>query len=480
MSLGALNRRVAEDLAFLNLPSARWMPDRTVDGQPLLDVAIVGGGMAGLAAAAAIRNAGMGVVGFDARPEGEEGPWATTARMRTLRSPKQLTGPAIGIPSLTFRAWFEAQFGRAEWDALDKIPRLMWMDYLRWYRTVLDLDIRNGHRVTLIRLAADHVALEIETPAGAQAVRARRAVLATGRDGLGGPTVPDLARDLPREVWAHSADRNDYDALRGKRVAVIGGAASSMDSAGTALEAGAASVDLLIRREEVPRINRGKGMGNPGMVAGFRHLPDEWRWRIQGYLAAQQTPPPRGSVQRVAAFPNARFWQGCALVSARMEGREVVLDTTRGTMRFDFVIFATGFRVDWAQKPFLAEIADCALTWGERAQRAGDPRPEGWEPGLAAMPVLGPAFQFTPKEPGACPGLERVHALVYPAVMSHGAVSGDIPAISDGALRLADGLAGLFYVEDIATHFRRGQEYAEPEIFGDEWTPVPREVMAQG
>ena len=480
MSLQALNEQVAEQLDFLTLPAPRWLPDLDIDGEPLLDVAIIGGGMAGIAAAAAIRNMGIGVVNFDARPEGEEGPWATTARMETLRSPKQLIGPALGIPALTFRAWFEAQFGRAEWDALDKIPRLMWMDYLRWYRQVLKLDIRNEHRVTLIRLHADHVALDMDTPSGPRSVLARRVVLATGRDGLGGPTVPDLAHDLPRDRWAHSAHRNDYGDLHGKRVAVVGGAASSMDSAGTALEAGAEFVDLLIRREEVPRINRGKGMGNPGMVAGFQHLPDAWRWRIQGYLAAQQTPPPRGSVLRVARNPNARFWQGCALLSARMEGNEVVLETSRGTMRFDFVVFATGFRVDWEQKPFLAEVAACALTWGERAARAGEPRPKGWEAGLAAMPVLGPAFEFQPKEPGACPGIERIHGLVYPAVMSHGPVSGDIPAISDGALRLADGLAGLFYVEDIDTHFERGLTYAEPEIFGDEWTPVPREIMAEG
>ena len=46
----------------------------------------------------------------------------TYARMETLRSPKQLTGPAYGMASLTFRAWFTAQFGEDAWEALDKIP----------------------------------------------------------------------------------------------------------------------------------------------------------------------------------------------------------------------------------------------------------------------------------------------------------------------------------------------------------------------
>ncbi|EPN68135.1 hypothetical protein A245_04670, partial [Pseudomonas syringae pv. actinidiae ICMP 19096] len=75
--------------------------------------------MAGLALAAELRHLGVAAVIFDQSPAGFEGPWATTARMETLRSPKQLTGPALGLPALTFRAWYEAQFGADGWAALD-------------------------------------------------------------------------------------------------------------------------------------------------------------------------------------------------------------------------------------------------------------------------------------------------------------------------------------------------------------------------
>ncbi|WP_199286121.1 hypothetical protein [Paracoccus suum] len=238
-----------------------------------------------------------------------------------------------------------------------------------------------------------------------------------------------------------------------------------MDSAGTALEAGATSVDLLIRRAEIPRINRGKGMGNAGAVAGYASLPDDWKWRINSYVAREQLPPPRGSMLRVSAFPNARFRQGSALVSAEMVGDEVLIQTTRGPVRCDFVIFSTGFKVDWAARPYLSEIAACARSWADRGM------PADADPGLAALPDLGQAFEFLPREPGACPGLQRVHCFCYPAVMSHGTVSGDIPAISDGALRLSQGIAASLYVEDVETHFARGQAYSELEIFGDEWTP---------
>ena len=87
-------------------------------------------------------------------------------------------------------------------------------------------------------------------------------------------------------------------------------------------------------------------------------------------------------------------------------------------------------------------------------------------------PDLGAGFEFQEKTPGECPGLSRIHCFCYPAALSHGTVSGDIPAISDGAKRLAKSIAAHFYKEDIAAHFDRMQSYAEPELLGDEWTPA--------
>jgi FAD-dependent urate hydroxylase len=123
---------------------------------------------------------GVSVTIFDRAEPGLEGPWVTTARMETLRSPKQLTGPALGLPALTVRAWYEAQFGISAWQALDKIPRPQWMDYLRWYRRVMALDIRNQHEVLSIDASApEHIALQLRPPSGEELIRARRVVMAT-------------------------------------------------------------------------------------------------------------------------------------------------------------------------------------------------------------------------------------------------------------------------------------------------------------
>ncbi|VVE48219.1 FAD-dependent urate hydroxylase [Pandoraea pneumonica] len=470
IGLPALETRLRQDLAWLELPAKRWVPARTQDGQPVLDVAIIGGGMAGLAAATSLTHLGVGAVIFDQSPRGFEGPWATTARMETLRSPKQLTGPALGLPALTFRAWFEAQFGLDAWEALDKIPRLQWMDYLRWYRDVLAIDVRNDHRITAITPRADGlVALSVTSPAGDTTVYARHVVLATGRDGLGGATVPAFARELPRRFWAHSSDEMDYATLRGKRVGVIGAGASAMDSAATALEAGAASVDLLIRRADIPRINKGKGAGNPGLTHGHVNLPDEWKWRIRHYVNAQQVPPPRGSTLRVSRHANARFNLGAPILDVTPVGDELHVRTAKGTFVLDFLVFATGFRIDIASRPEFAPFAQYVRKWSDRySPAAGDEDVE-----LSDSPDLGPTFEFLEKTPGSCPGLDRIHCFCAPATLTHGALSGDIPAVSEGAKRLAQGLAGTFYREDVEHHYANMEAYAEPEVYGDEWTPAP-------
>lgn len=468
IGLAALQARLAFELEALQLPAARWTPVLERDGRAVADVAIVGAGMAGLALAAALRFKGLDVRLYDEAPAGWEGPWATTARMETLRSPKQLAGPALGIPSLTFRAWFEAQWGRAAWDRLDKIPRLQWMDYLRWYRQVLGIDVLNGHRVTDLQPQADGlVALQIEADGRVLTAHARRLVLATGRAGLGGPALPRFVQGLPRARWAHSSDELDHATLQGLRVGVVGAGASAMDSAATALEAGAAAVHLLVRRPDIPRINKGKGAGHPGFVHGHVRLPDAWKWRIRHYINVQQVPPPRNSTLRVSRHPNAHFHLGCAVQGVAEAGGALRVDTSQGPIALDFLIVATGFVVDWAQRPMLRHIAPHVRLWQHRWQPpAGDEDAE-----LSASPDLGPAFEFQPRDGASCPGLERVHCFCYPAALSLGVITGDIPAISEGAQQLATALAGLLYAEDIALHFERMQAFAEPEVFGDEWTP---------
>lgn len=467
--LAVLEARLRQDLQWLGLPARRWVTPRA--DAAVLDTAIIGAGMAGLAVAASLTHLGIQAVLFDRAPAGFEGPWATTARMETLRSPKELTGPALGLPALTFRAWYEAQFGTDGWRALDKIPRLQWADYLRWYRRVLMLDVRNEQTVRQVQPRGDGL-VQIDLVDGSAGDRpyrvlARHVILATGRDGLGGPWVPDWAHALPRDRWMHSGEDWDGEALRGLRVAVVGAGASAMDAAATALEHGAARVDLLIRRRDLPRVNKGKGAGSAGMAHGFWTLPDVWKWRFRRYINVQQVPPPHGSTLRVSRHANAHFHLGAAALGAQLRSDgSLRIETARGPLTADRMIFCTGFRSNWALRPEFAGFAPCVRLWRDRFAVAD----EDADAELAEAPDLGPNFEFQPKTPGACPGLDRVHCFNYAATLSHGAATGDIPQITEGAQRLARGIAATLLADDVPSHFEAMERFAEPELFGDEWT----------
>ncbi|CAO3411782.1 NAD(P)-binding domain-containing protein [Azospirillum largimobile] len=461
-SLEELEARIARDLDLLTLPPADWVPAR--DG--VLDVAIVGAGMAGLTAAFALRKVGISNIRlFDRAPAGREGPWATYARMETLRSPKTLTGPALGFANLTFRAWFEAQFGRTAWDALFRIPRLQWLDYLTWYRRVTGAPVQNDTALTAVTGDADGVTLDLDAPEGRQRVRARRVILANGRDGLGGPFVPAFWKAVDKRFWSHAHEPIDFDGLKGRTVAVLGAGAGAVDNAAEALERGAAKVYMLIRRAELPRINKSLGAGHPGIVLGFHTLSDERRWAYNQYIADTGVPAPHNSMLRCSRHPNFRLLTSCPVEAAEADGDRLVLRTGRGTVTVDHVILATGFSVDWAQRPELAEIARHTLLWRDRYVLPGH---EGSE--FALHPYLGADFEFLERIPGEAPWLNRIHAFNYAAVLSHGKVTGDIPGISAGAERLADSITAALFTEDYDYHWQRLIDFETPELLGDEWT----------
>lgn len=465
--LAALEARIKQDLEWLALPAKRWLPQQS-DAQAQ-NVVIIGAGMAGLAAAFALRLQGIDAVLYDKAPKDFEGPWATTARMETLRSPKHLTGPALDIPSLTFRAWYEAQFGLEAWNTLDKIPRLQWAAYLRWYRQVLALDVRNEHALTGLNLQdPQRVELTFSHQGEIRRVSARKVILAIGMDAFGGPAIPDFVSDVPKQYWAHSEEAIDFAALAGRRVAVVGGSATAMDVSATALEAGAAGVELLIRRPDFPRVNLSKGAGNPGFESGYFNLPDEWKWRLAQHIATVQTPPPHGSTLRVSRHPNAWFNFNAPVerVETRQEG--IVVHTPQGEVPVDFLILATGYALDWHARPEFHALVDQVKTWGDAWQPPADKQ----NAQLESYPYLGADFAFQAKHSDSPSSLARVHCFSHPALLSNGHVVGLIPGISQGARTLAQHISGQLYFEDREHHYQAIIHYDDPELLGDEWQPA--------
>ena len=315
------------------------------------DVLIIGAGLSGLCTAAAPRFLGVNDVEvLDRAPAGLEGPWITSARMNTLRTPKEATGPPLGVPSLTPRAWYARALAPRP-EKVERIPRSTWMEYLVWYRRVLGLPVRNGVTV----------------------------------------------------------------------------------------------------RAAMPRIDKFSGVGSRGTVLGFQALPIATRAAVFAMDQQAQLPAPRASVLRVSRHANARFHFGCPIEQMAEQGDTVELTTPRGTARFDYVILATGFTVDAAQRPELAALAPHLLLWRDLQQQPG------------SNPVLGAAFELKQRSPA------------YPRLRLRGGgharqADSGIPSISDGARRLTQGLVASLFAEDQDEFLARFAAYDTPELLGDEWT----------
>ncbi|MGL1765620.1 hypothetical protein ACSTIG_23675, partial [Vibrio parahaemolyticus] len=88
----------------------------------------------------------------------------------------------------------------------------------------------------------------LEGPDGSWVLLARHVVLATGIEGAGGRHVPALLDGLPADRVHHTHDAIDFAALAGKRIGILGAGTGAFDNAATALEHGAASVDVHMRR----------------------------------------------------------------------------------------------------------------------------------------------------------------------------------------------------------------------------------------
>lgn len=279
MTLAQHEARIAHDLECLGIGGTSCTSPQVRDNQHVYDVVIVGAGQSGLGAAFGLmRERLSNILVLDENPAGYEGPWETYARMMTLRTPKHLTSIDYGIPSLTFRAYWEAIHGPAGWEEIDKIPRREWMDYLRWYRRILGLPVRNDSKVVLVDPVEPGI-FRLKLADGGD-VLTRKVVLATGIQGGGQWQVPAIVSDVPRDRYAHTSAAIDFAALRGKRIAILGGGASAFDNAQHALSEGVAEVHVFVRRKELPSVNPIRFMEAKGIIPRFPALPDDVKYVI--------------------------------------------------------------------------------------------------------------------------------------------------------------------------------------------------------
>lgn len=439
-----------EALRLLGPNPANWIPDPVgIDH----NIAVIGGGQTGAAFAFAFRRAGIGKVSVidEAESEDKAGIWLTAARMNLLRTPKSLTGPELGIAALGFQAWFEARHGQAAYAAIDRIPRLDWAAYLKWYRHFLGIEIRYGVRLLRIEPADGHFRLHLETNGEPSIETARKVILATGFTGNGGAYVPPFLTALPRGCYAHTQDAIDFAALRGKTVGVVGAAAAAFDAAGVALEAGAAEVHLFARRNTIAATPITRSRGYPGAYDNYRSLPDAIRWHQAVRFRQAGSTPTTDAIQRAVAFPNFHLHLSAPWTGAGFADGRIVADTATGAFHCDFAIAGTGYFVNPSARPEIAAFADRILLWKDRytppAAEADDY--------LGLHPCLGLAHEYQEKTPGEAPYLRDIHVHNPAGFVSFGLPIGDVPSMKRDIPTVVARISQDLFHADIALHEQR-------------------------
>lgn len=413
----------------------------------VLDVAIIGAGMAGSAVCFALQNLGIdNLLLFDENAPGEEGPWRTTARMLTLRSEKEAAGPSFGRASLSFQAWYEARFGKEAWEKIELATPLEFADYLQWYQKLLHLPIKSHHRLKKITPLSDSLfSLEFEVNGTSSAYLTKKIVLATGRAGLGGPKLPPYAGKLNKDLYAHTSEKINFSSFKDKSIAVIGAGASSFDAAGALISEGAKKVEMLFRKKDLSKELRFSRFAHVGVEQGFHRLSDAWKVRLVAYGLSESAAPTKQSIDRLLGAQSFLKVPGIEILDAHSEEDGVKLFTNQGARSYDFVIFATGYLIDLTKVPFLTLFSSMIKTYEEQQELHSI---EGFSL-VKKFPYLGDHYQFQEKTKGEAPFLRHIYCFNYGALVSHGMTSSSIDPLSIGADRLAKGIAADFFLEDI-------------------------------
>ena len=481
-----LEAQTQNALRWIGREPADWVRPRAgVDH----NVVIVGGGQSGLSIAYGLKRKGVGRVEvIDRASPGEAGIWRSIARMHQLRTPKTLAGPELGNPALSFRAWYETLNGTTAFDALDRIPRTAWADYLDWFQQATGTTVRYGTRLLEIEAQGDLLRLHLESNGVRSVATTRKVVLANGYAGAGGPNVPDFVRVLPANLWTHTTGNIPFEALAGKVVGVIGAGSSAFDAAAVALESGAAEVHMFSRRAYVdypappgPPAPTGPqatppspppDRGHANMLELSYELPDAVRWRNFLLGDRRVASVPLDSIERAVEFDNFHLHLNSSLSDVAAAGSGKVTGKVGSkSFSFDHLIAATGYRIDLAAQPELARIHESIALWGDRfTPSAGDESAAG-----GAHPYLGAGFEFLPRNENGAEHLRNIHCFNLSAALSFGIPVGDVPSVVDQP-RLILAIARDLYREgvDVAVH----QRFISAPLTAPSAAPYERAIVA--
>ncbi|MEU6199655.1 FAD-dependent oxidoreductase [Streptomyces sp. NPDC047061] len=402
-----------------SLPGQRPAQEQTFAGHGRPPVVVIGAGPYGLSVAAHLRAAGAPVRVFGDVMGSWRHAMATGMYLKSTPDATDLSAPEPGGRLADFR---RAQ-SEPELTELTPIPCDVFVRYGQWFRKRYVGEVEPT-RVTAVERPADGPGFVVRLDDGKE-MAASAVVVATGLNGLA--HVPDELRQLapegpgPRARVSHTSHHTDLSVYAGRRVAVVGGGQSALESAALLHEAGA-EAQVLVRERTVlwgmtPDLARpwtqrvakpASPLGTGWILAAVCASPGGVRW-----LPASA----RLLLFRRALGPSGGWWlrdrvEGAVPVrterrvtGAAVHGSEVRLDVAgpggeRESLAVDHVLAATGYRLDLDALPFLSPAVRDAVACvpGSRAPALRGTF-ESSVPGLyftgsLAAPMFGPMMRF--------------------------------------------------------------------------------------
>jgi cation diffusion facilitator CzcD-associated flavoprotein CzcO len=364
------------------------------------DVVIIGAGPYGLAAAAHLRKVkGLEVCVFGEPMVFWQQNMPKGMLLRSSWSATQIADPDCAWTLEAFQAVTNNVFSAP-------VPVECFIQYGRWYqeRAIPDLDHRKVVRVE------PHVKGFAVTLADGEEVLATRVVIACGI----GPFAwrPREFDFLPSALASHTSEHHDFSKFTGKRVVVIGGGQSALESAALLHECGA-EVQIITRSSRIhwlqgwlsKTLHRRLGRVTNRLLyaptdvgpAGISQIvarPDLLRRlprHLQNRLWKRATRP-AGARWLVARLDGVPIRMSRSVTGVTEKHGQVDLKLSDGTVcSADHVLLGTGFKVDIAKYNLLpAKVL-------ESVQRTGGypVLREGLETSLAGLHILGAPAAMT-------------------------------------------------------------------------------------
>ena len=328
----------------------------------LIDVAVVGAGPHGLAAAAHLGRVGVVTRVFGEPMSFWEQNMPIGMLLRSAYRASSISDPT-GLYSLDrYQAAHAVTLSRP-------VALADYLAYGHWFQRQAVPDVVDRRKVIEVKRDPESFSLSVED---GEPFRAKRVIVATGIAPFA--WRPPQFSTLPPDVVSHSVDHRDFSEYAGRRILVVGGGQSALESATLLHEAGA--VVEVVARARAIRWIRSEGTKRHGPIKRLAIFllypptdvgPPGWNWivatpdlfrlaptNVQAEVVRRAIPP-RAASHLLSRLGRVPITTGRSIVAVSMVQGEVRLGLDDGTeRRVDHVLLATGYRVDVSRYSFLA------------------------------------------------------------------------------------------------------------------------------